>query len=663
MNNLSRTNAGIRAIKPIALLAALYCATGAQAFQFKTDTGVTGSFDTTISYGISVRAKDPDQNLIGIANGGTARSVNEDDGDRAYKKNDLFANVLKATHEMEAKYGSFGLFLRGTYFYDFENRDRDNLGPEGHKRIGHDAKMLDAYVSGNFEIGERNLRLRVGNQVLSWGESTFIPNGINSINPIDVSKLRIPGSELKEAFIPSSMLSASLELTKNASVDGFVLFNHDKIKLDPRGSYFSNNDFASDDSWNVFTGFGRRSDLGRLPGNPVLAANPIPPTTPTVGPIAQALYGPFSPAAAVYAGRTADHDPSDSGQYGVAFRYLATGLNNTEFGFYHVNYHSRIPLFSGIKGTVTTRLTNGPLAAAVGHTGTATYFAEYPQDIRLYGFSFNTAGPVGIALQGEFSYRPNLPLQLATPELVLATLGAPNLATGFETIPGTVSPARPFGVSAAGLVPNGTYLQGWRPVKASQVQVTGTKAFPNLAGADQLALVGEIGATKYHNLPTGLKFNGPGVFLPATVQGAVAGQAGSIQETGFATNFSWGYRLVGRLDFTNSLFGSNMSPRVAFSHDVKGVSQTFNEGVKSLSGGVNFEYRKAFTVDLSYTSYFGGRTYCGTDQVTNAGQTTLAAQIAGVAALGFAPQGATFCSGANPIKDRDFYSIVLTYSF
>jgi Protein of unknown function (DUF1302) len=96
---------------------------------------------------------------------------------------------------------------------------------------------------------------------------------------------------------------------------------------------------------------------------------------------------------------------------------------------------------------------------------------------------------------------------------------------------------------------------------------------------------------------------------------------------------------------------------------VKGVSQTFNEGVKSLSAGVNFEYRKAFTVDLSYTTYSGGRTYCGTDQVTNPGQTTLAAQINGVAPLGFAPQGASFCSSANPLRDRDFYSVVLTYSF
>jgi hypothetical protein len=677
MKNLSRTKARPAArlqpvLKPIALFAALYCASAAHAFQFKTESGITGSFDTTVSLGVSVRAKDADPSLIGIANGGTSRSVNEDDGDRAYQKNKAFAEVLKATHDLEVKYENYGAFVRGSYFYDFVNHDRENLGDIGKKRIGQDARILDAYVYGSFQPGGKNLRMRLGQQVVSWGESTFIPGGINVINPVDVSKLRIPGSELKEAFIPSKMLWASQELTSNASVEGFVLTNWDKTKLDPRGSYFSNNDYASDDGYNVFTGFGRRNDLGRLPGSPQPAGNPLSPATPGIGAVAPGIIcaplaatcpaGVFTPAAAVYATRTDDHNASDHGQYGLAFRYLATDLNNTEFAFYHITYHSRIPLFSGIKGTVTTALTGTSLATPTGQTGTATYFAEYPENIRLFGVSFNTAGPMGVALQGEYSYRPNLPLQYATPELVLASLGAPNVVTGFEQVL-PPSASLPFGASRAGLVLNGTLIQGWQRVKASTAQVTGTKAFPNLASADQLALVGEIGLNEYHNLPSDKKFNGPGVYLPARPEGAVAGQAGSIQETGFATNFSWGYRLVGRLDYTNSLFGSNMSPRLAFSHDVKGVSQTFNEGTKSLSAGVNFEYRKSFTVDLSYTTYSGGRTYCGTDQVTNPGQTSLVAQINGVAQLGIAPQGADFCSSANPLRDRDFYSVVLTYSF
>lgn len=644
------------ALKPLALATVLACATSAQAFQFKTENGITGSFDTTISYGLSIRAQDPDRALIGISQGGTMRSVNEDDGNRNYKKNDPFASVLKATHDLDLKWANWGLFARGTYFVDFENRESDKLGPEGRKRIGRDARMLDAFISGSFQPFDKNLRMRVGSQVVSWGESTFIPNGINVINPVDVSKLRIPGSELKEAFIPSRMLWLSQELTDKASVEGWVLANHDKIKLDPRGSYWSNNDFASDDGWNVIVGFGRRHDFnGRAPGNP------IPPTAGALYTASVPLLGTFDPASAIWAPRSSDRNVSDKGQYGVAFRYLSD-WNNTEFGLYYMNYHSRIPLFSGIKGTPTSSLTGTPFVtticatpalSALCHTGSATYFAEYPENIRLIGLSFNTQAPGGVALQGEYSYRPNNPLQIATPELLLAALGAPNLITGSTQLAG-----QPAGASGAALVPNGTYLQGYRNIKTSQFQITATKAFPNLFKADQVVVVGEFGYTKYHDLPSDLKFNGPAVMLPATLLGAQASQSGatldSVQQTGFATTNSWGYRLVGRMDYTGGPFGTNWSPRLAWSHDVKGTSATFNEGVKSVSMGVNFEYQKKATLDLSYTTYGGGRTYCGTDVVAPT-QTGLAPQVAA--------QGASYCSSANPIKDRDFYSVVFTYSF
>jgi hypothetical protein len=644
----------------VASAIALSFAGAANAVQFTYDSGVTGSFDTTLSYGLSIRAQAPIKSLIGIANGGASRSVNEDDGDRNYKKGTPFANVVKATSDLDLKYEGWGFFARGTYFIDFANRKKEFLGPIAKERVGEDGRILDAFFTKSFDIGGTKLRLRGGNQVISWGESTFIPNSINSINSVDLVKLRTPGSELKEAFLPTSSLLASLEITKSASLEAFVQFNHDRTKLDPRGSYWSNNDFASDDANQVFLSFGRRNDLTRKP-----VTNPVPPTTPQLGPAAQALLGVFDPAAAIWAPRAADRDPSDHGQYGAAFRYLASELNNTEFGFYYLNYHSRIPFLSGTKGTVTSGLTGTPLGAPAAQTGTANYYTEYPENIRLLGFSFNTQGPIGTALQGEISYRPNQPLAIAAPEVLLAALGAPNLLTGFRTIPGTVDAAagRPFGASAAALVPNGTRLQGWERVKMMQAQMTATKGVPNILGADQFVFVGELGFTKYIGLNSNLKFNGPGVSLPATQEGAVAGQAGSVQTEGFVTESSWGYRLVTRAEYPNLVFNANVAPRIAFNHDVKGVSQTFTEGVKSVSLGTNFDWQKKITLDFSYTNFFGGRTYCGTDRITNAGQTSLGAQINGVAALGRAPQGASYCTNSNPIRDRDFYSIVATYSF
>ncbi len=670
MRSQSRISRAQPALKLSALAVGLVLAGTANAVQFKFENGLSGSLDTTVSAGISVRTSAPSADLIGLSNGGTSRSVNEDDGDRNYGKKKPFSELFKVTQDLELKYDDWSFFGRGLYFVDLKARKASFLGPVGRERIGQDAKILDAFVSKGFDVFGKNLKVRAGNQVISWGESTFIPNGINVINPVDIAKLRVPGSELKEAFIPTSSAWGSLELTKNASLEGWVQFNFDKIKLDPKGSYWSNNDFASDDANQVFVGFGRRKDLtGRGATNPAVFTPAQLAGSPTLAALnAQitALLGPADAAAAIWAPKGADRNPSDWGQYGLAFRYLASDFNNTEFGLYYMNYHSRIPFISGIKGKVTSALTgaNATLTATVcsaafqAAAGTtlcdqartdlkATYFAEYPENIRMVAFSFNTQGPAGIALQGEVSHRPNQPIQNATPELLLAALGAPNVFTGQTQIPGA-----PVGATASALVPDGTFQQGWSRVKMTQAQITGTKAIPNTLGADQVVFVGEAGFTRYHGLDPNLRYNGPAVYLPATdLAASLASTAAFAKQTdGFLTSNSWGYRLVGRADYSNLMFGANVSPRFAFNHDVKGTSQTFNEGVKSFSLGVGFDWQKKTVLDISYNNFFGGRTYCGTDSVASA-QVLLAGQ------------SQSYCSSANPVKDRDFFSISLSYSF
>lgn len=634
-------------VKPLVLALALAAAGPAAAYQIKMENGLTINVDTTLSYGAAFRASDRKQELVGIANGGTSRSVNEDDGNLNYDKGEAFTNAVKANMDLEIKYGRWGFFGRGVALYDFENADSNKLGPIGRERLGKDAVGLDGFVSGTFEPFGRKLVVRAGKQVISWGESTFIPNGINIINPVDLSKLRIPGSEIKEAFIPTQGVWANLELTQGLSMEGFVLTNWDKVKLDPKGSYFSTNDAASDDADRVIVGFGRRQDQ-RFP-----IGNPVPPV-PGLGAAAAGLYGPFNPAASIYAPRAADKNASDSGQWGVAFRYLASELNNTEFGLYYVNYHSRVPYFTGVKGTTTSVLTGGPLLPTICAvpalrglcaTGTARYYVEYPEDIKMLGLSFNTAGPMGVALQGEYSYRSNLPLQLSSTELILASLGLPNLITGFTQLPGA-----PAGATAAALVPDGTIISGNVRAKASQFQMTGTKGIPNIMGADQLVVVGEIGINWFHNLPTNVKFQGPATYLPNTALAAVVASAFSVQTAGYLTEFSWGYRTSARLEYSNLLAGGNVAPRVAFAHDVRGVGLNFNQGVKSLSAGVTWDYQRKWLVDLQYTSFFGGRTFCGTDVPPPGGAVT-------------AGQSASFCSGANGLADRDFYSFSVSYSF
>jgi hypothetical protein len=298
------------AAKPLVLAMALALAgvAPAHALQFSFDNGITANLDTTVSYGVSVRAESRDPSLIGIANGGTARSVNGDNGDLNFDKNKPFANIIRATSDLDIRYKNFGFFGRGTAYYDFDLHDSDKLGPTGRDRLGQDVVGLDGFVSAQFEPGGKRLNLRIGRQVINWGESTFLPNGINSINPIDLSALRSPGAELKEALLPTAGVWASQEITNAFSIAGFYLTNFDKTRIDPKGSFFSNNDTLSDDADRLIVSFGRRHDDRSPP------TNPVPPGIPVISATATALYGPFDPAASIWVPRAPDHDPSDSGQ-------------------------------------------------------------------------------------------------------------------------------------------------------------------------------------------------------------------------------------------------------------------------------------------------------------------------------------------------------------
>ena len=76
------------------------------------------------------------------------------------------------------------------------------------------------------------------------------------------------------------------------------------------------------------------------------------------------------------------------------------------------------------------------------------------------------------------------------------------------------------------------------------------------------------------------------------------------------------------------------------------MSPTFNQGVKALTLGLGANYRQNWQADIAYTAFFGGRTYSGTDPGTVP-----------------AGQSANYASSANPLKDRDFISVSISYAF
>jgi len=625
---------------------ALAWAHSAHAFSFSKGE-LKGSFDTTLSAGTLYRLGDPSPYLYGTTNAfdgvaGLQNSVNADDGDLNYGRGTA-STLIKANHELELRYRNFGAFVRGYYFYDFENvdgtRDRAPLSSEAINRVGRNGELLDAYVLAKFDVAERPVDLRIGRQVLSLGESTFIPNGINVVNPVDLSKLRLPGAELKEAFLPVNMLKASISLTENITVEPFWLLEFRQNEIEPAGTYFSTNDFASPGGRNVFLGFGALPDTGTLGAMP----------------------------------RGHDREGGDLDQFGLATRVTAPGLHDTEFGFYYARYHSRSPVLSahspaspvsatlvqttaqalaterlapamiaagypaaGVKQALATLLgaaltgvpsanlpaslqpfypaaqsiaTNAKKVGLLTAGATGYYYVEYPEAIDMLGVSFNTTiGQTGIAWQGEVSYKHDVPLQADDVELLFA-----NLAVLNDTFGGTNNQL----VGSSMLGAYGTDIAGYRRHDVWTAQTTLTKSFGPHFGAQQVILVGEIGGL-YADIPNKsiLRYEAPGTYTSGDANAMLTTGNGAFAATpvsAFADNFSCGYQIVARAEYNDVFAGVNLTPSIAFSHDISGTTPlplgNFVAGRKSMTLALEFLYQNSWSLELRYANYFGGDRY------------------------------------------------------
>ncbi|WP_028618883.1 DUF1302 domain-containing protein [Pseudomonas canadensis] len=558
---------------------------------------IEGSFDSSLSVGASWSTAKPNSDLIGVNNGGKGLSQTSDDGHLNFKRGETFSKIFKGIHDLELKYGDTGVFVRGKYWYDFELKDEsrpfkdisDNNRKEGAKSSG--GQILDAFIYHNYNIADLPGSVRFGKQVVSWGESTFIGGGINSINPIDVSAFRRPGAEIKEGLIPVNMFYVSQTLTDNLSAEAFYQLEWDQTVTDNCGTFFSQPDVISD---------GCTDNLRVLNSRRTLT------------PAQQAglrAFGVDVNNEGVLVRRGPDRDARDSGQFGAAFHYNYEPLD-TEFGAYFMNYHSRAPIFSAQGARPPVYATNNPLIVA----GNSNYFVEYPEDIRLYGLSFSTTLPTGTAWSGELSYRPNAPVQLSTTDILFA---------GVTPIPG-------YGNASVLKGKPGQDLHGYNRKEVTQFQTTFTHFFDQVMGASRLTTVGEIGVThvggleskseaRYGRDPVFGPGSLPGGFCNAlnnsTAQGGGLPNAASLNTNcnndGYTTATSWGYRARAIWEYPDVFAGVNLKPNVAWSHDVKGYSPgpggNFEEGRKAVSLGLDAEYQNTYTASLAYTNFFGGK--------------------------------------------------------
>ncbi len=655
---------------------ALACA---PSFAVSFDNGkVNGSFDTTISLGGIWRLEQAANNIVGTANGGEAFSVNYDDGTLNFNRG-LASSVAKITSEFEINYKNFGFFTRGTYFYDFELKDGDRLRTplsEGAlKRSGSDGDVLDALFFWRFNIGGMPAEFRIGEQVVNWGESTFIQGGNNVINHFNVSALRVPGAELREALLAQDLAWFSISPTNNLTIEAVYQYDWDDTEPEGAGSFFSTNDFAVDGGSHVRLGFGDTPDTP----NPMF-------TDPT---------RPFNAIPRGFADA-----PDDGGQYGFAVRYYAEDFNNgTEFGLYYYKYHSRLPVLSARSGQLSGLIAAASIGAAPGAGGasdiagaaglsflgtnpgdfdaaiaagqaaanagvsdfaaggiaaaaitgqnvaqvagayatdafgaTANYFTSFPEDITNIGLSFNTT--VGqIAVQGEYSLKLDLPLQVDDLELLFA--GLSSLRDQFAEFGqlgsfsiNSISPQ--FNENA----PPGTVINGFKRQDVSQFQVTATRLFGPMLGANQGALVAEAAVVHVHRMPDQdvLRFDAAGTFVSGNAFLADIGHPGKpfLGPEFFPTATSYGYRLLGLLEYNNAIGPINLIPNFSWQHDLDGISPgpggNFIEGRKALTLGVRANYLSTWGLSVNWTSFYGG-------------------------------------GSQNLLRDRDFIGANLTYNF
>lgn len=554
------------------------------------------STQTSISVGTSWSLQDGDRHLMtaadaaSIGKSGDGINYSGDDGRLNYEKGDVISTLFKGITDFELNGQDQGAMVRLKYWYDHSlqtgNGDFTRFDDSGWQDLARfkGFEVLDAYVWKDIEIADRSVGLKVGKQVLSWGEALFMQNGINAINPLDGAAFNRPGVELKEGLLPVEMFSFSADLTDTLSMEGFWQLKHRNTVMDGCGTFFASNDNIQDGcAFDKMIAGGQRTSWESIQGYDEAVVKS---------------------AAERYLRRGETDHARDMGQYGIALRQVLEGLGDAELGLYYMNYHSRTPLISGVISRDAPNFAPGAANPGV-NIDTGSYNTVYAEDIRLYGVSLS--GLVGnMATFGELTFRPNQPLGYNPADLVGLLTGAANTTIDQPAI-------------------RGSAIDGYvrKPVWQMSLGATGTRSY--VLGASRLSWAAEAGANWIQDLG-GERLGRPGSFgrtpptdgglcTPAAGTGGLnAGQlarfnARNCNTDGLTSQFSWGYRARAGLSYEDILPDTVVSPGLSWRHDVDGNGPNFQEGQMAAGASLTFDYRNAYSLELAYNEFFGSNKF------------------------------------------------------
>lgn len=576
---MKRKTCSVMVSAAVALLAAAG-SPSAHAFRFEMGS-IDGAFDSTFTTGIGVRAQDPACSLVGDptsscgARANTAQWSAGDNGNLNYRKGDFFTAYLKGTHELLLKMPDGWKFMaRGSWMHDFKADDtaRTELSSNAKGQIVDDVRLLDLWVSKELHIGDRDARIRVGNQVINWGESLFAIGGINATNALDFQRLLVPGTQLKEAVLPAPMVSFASALGGGVNLEAYYQFRWNKTVYAPVGGYWSVADYYGKGRESVSFNGGNFNVTGRDQAS-LLGQRKY---SPAAGDAAIGANGDFAATVG------SDIKPGNDNQYGVSMHWKPQGTV-LDLGLYYVQYHDKTPVLNLVDG--------------------ASYRWEFLEKRELYGVSANF--PLGNwAVGWELSYRPKDAVSLSACYNAGGALDANTNLALVSNCP-QYKDNEKYQMHLTGLLQltpgdHGAVLDllgadtGYISVEGVVAQYPGVKANKRMRRTIDGVLVDQVPAAGYF------------IFLDRSDPQVPVARGGG-------TETSWGYIVDVNMYYDSTIIpGWQVIPGMTFVHAVKGDTPNFSvpylEGAKAANFYVLFNQNAGqWQAGLNYASYFGGK--------------------------------------------------------